>query len=138
MAHDSIAAPSGGGVVVAAVSQQTDVELQERLQRLEAAIGAGDVEAARMLARELALRNAPIEAEVDREAAAATLKRQLQAKLIGMGHPPGLVVQALRKGGAQSVEEALTWLGASSSSPAGSPVQVPVMVREGAAVNGGH
>mmetsp|Transcript_46943 Transcript_46943/g.102074 ORF Transcript_46943/g.102074 Transcript_46943/m.102074 type:complete len:118 (+) Transcript_46943:31-384(+) len=84
------------------------------LRQLEAAILAGDVEAAKMLARGLAERRVVINAEVEQEAVAASLRRQLQARLIGMGYAPARVIQALRRGGAQSVDEAVAWMSANS------------------------
>ena len=80
------------------------------LKQLELAISSGEVDAARALARGLAERHASVHAELDREASSAQLRRSLQATLIKQGFPPARVVQALRRGNAQSVEEATAWL----------------------------
>mmetsp|Transcript_128422 Transcript_128422/g.363425 ORF Transcript_128422/g.363425 Transcript_128422/m.363425 type:complete len:163 (+) Transcript_128422:101-589(+) len=91
------------------------------LQELEEAISTGDAEAARTLARDLALRRPAVDASVDRDTATASCRRQLQASLIGMGYAPPVVVQALRRGGAQSVGEAVAWIASTQEGPAAGP-----------------
>eukprot|EP00927_Polykrikos_kofoidii_P038112 TRINITY_DN32389_c1_g1_i1.p1 TRINITY_DN32389_c1_g1~~TRINITY_DN32389_c1_g1_i1.p1 ORF type:complete len:123 (-),score=33.71 TRINITY_DN32389_c1_g1_i1:369-737(-) len=102
--------------------EDSAIEVAE-LRQLEAAIAGGDVDAAATLARSLAQRRVVVTAELDREAAGAMLRRQLQATLIGRGFAPARVVQALRKGGAQSVDEAIAWMNAQL--PAAAPAQQP-------------
>eukprot|EP00419_Tripos_fusus_P089145 CAMPEP_0172865698 /NCGR_PEP_ID=MMETSP1075-20121228/81564_1 /TAXON_ID=2916 /ORGANISM="Ceratium fusus, Strain PA161109" /LENGTH=133 /DNA_ID=CAMNT_0013714775 /DNA_START=78 /DNA_END=479 /DNA_ORIENTATION=+ len=87
-------------------SESTESELRQ----LEAAISTGNVQEARAVARRLAQRCVKIEATVDRSEALASLRKQLQTRLIGMGYTPARVIQALRKGNAQSVDEAIAWL----------------------------
>mmetsp|Transcript_82789 Transcript_82789/g.129277 ORF Transcript_82789/g.129277 Transcript_82789/m.129277 type:complete len:100 (-) Transcript_82789:18-317(-) len=88
----------------------TDAALEADLRQLEAAIAAGDCAVAREVAIKLARQRVVVNCELDHEVATAGLRKQLQAKLIDMGFPPAKVVQALRRGNAQSASEAVAWL----------------------------
>eukprot|EP00928_Gymnodinium_smaydae_P026203 TRINITY_DN20641_c0_g1_i1.p1 TRINITY_DN20641_c0_g1~~TRINITY_DN20641_c0_g1_i1.p1 ORF type:complete len:143 (+),score=49.35 TRINITY_DN20641_c0_g1_i1:28-429(+) len=123
------AAAQGGFEAEAAADGNNDAAIAE----LQAAIAAGDAPRAAALAGSLARRKAQVAAEVDEDVVAAAFRRQMQGALIGMGYAPARVVQALRRGSCQSVDEAVAWLaaqppagsGAASGAPALAPLARP-------------